>query len=93
MISTRRTILMTMAAFALQPLALGAWFALIPHIKDTLELSKAELAIALLGQPIAIIPGLQIASRVLNLIGPRRILALGFLLTPFAFLLPINATG
>lgn len=93
MISTRRTILMTMAVFALQPLALGAWLALIPHVKETLDLSKAELAFALLGQPLAVIPGLQIASRVLNLIGPRRILALGFVMQPFAYLLPINATG
>ena len=82
-----------MAVFALQPLALGAWLALIPQIKAALGLSKAELAFALLGQPIAIIPGLQIASRAMNVVGPRRILAMGFLMQPLVYVLPINATG
>ena len=62
MISTRRTILMTMAVFALQPLALGAWLALIPHVKETLDLSKAELAFALLGQPLAVIPSCDMVA-------------------------------
>ena len=82
-----------MAVFALQPLALGAWLALIPQIKAALGLSKAELAFALLGQPIAIIPGLQIASRAMNVVGPRRILAAGFLMQPLVYVLPVNATG
>jgi len=93
MISTRRTILCAMAVFALQPLALGAWLALIPQIKAALGLGKAELAFALLGQPIAIIPGLQIASRAMNVVGPRRILAAGFLMQPLVYVLPVNATG
>ncbi len=93
MISKQHAILLTMIVFALQPLALGAWLALIPQIKAALGLSKAELAFALLGQPIAIIPSLQLASRAIARFGPRRILAIGFVLQPLAYLLPINATG
>lgn len=70
-----------MALFALQPMAFGAWLAMIPYIKETLELSKGQLAVALLGMPVALIPTLQLASRVVAKIGPRK---------TFAFLLPIQ---
>ncbi|SMX42377.1 MFS transporter [Octadecabacter ascidiaceicola] len=80
--NTRAATLLIMALFGLQPMALGAWLAMIPYIKETLGLSKGELAVALLGMPVALIPTLQIASRVVAKIGPRKI---------FAFLLPVQA--
>lgn len=89
--TVRQTILLTMAVFALQPLALGAWLALIPQVKADLGLSKSELAIALLGNPIALIPGLQLAARVLARFGPRRVLALCFPLQSVLILLPLFA--
>ena len=70
-----------MALFMLQPMAFGAWLAMIPYIKVSLGLSKGDLALALLGLPIALIPTLQLASRVVARIGPRN---------PFAILLPIQ---
>lgn len=90
-ISTHRALLLTMAVFAIQPLAFGAWLALIPQVKAALGLNKAEFAMALLGMPIATVPSLQIASRIMHHLGPRRLLAAGFVAQPFAILLPVAA--
>lgn len=80
-----------MAVFFLQPLALGGWLALIPSVKDALGLSKGELAFALMGVPIALIPGLQIAGHVIGRFGPRRVATVFFPLQALAFLLPFVA--
>ena len=87
----RRTVFLTMLVFALQPLAFGAWLALIPHVKETLALSKAELAIALLGMPLGVLPGLQLGGRLMGRIGPRRVLAIAFPLQALAMALPVIA--
>lgn len=87
---TRATLLI-MAVFLLQPLALGGWLALIPEVKESLGLSKGQLAFALMGVPVALVPGLQIAGRVINNVGPRRIAAIFFPLQALAFLLPFAA--
>ena len=50
--TARRATLLIMSLFVLQPLAIGGWLALIPHVKETLSLSKGELALALLGMPL-----------------------------------------
>ena len=89
--STHRATLLIMAVFFLQPLALGGWLALIPTVKDALGLSKGELAIALMGVPVALIPGLQIAGHVIGRFGPRRVATVFFPLQAFAFLLPFLA--
>lgn len=86
----RRAILLTMAIFMLQPLAFGAWLALIPVVKANLGLDKAQLAIALLGLPVASLPSLQLASRMLTRFGPRRILFVTFPIFSLLFLLPLN---
>jgi len=78
---TTKATLLIMSLFMLQPFAYGAWLAMIPYIKDTLALSKGELAIALLGMPLALIPMLRVASRIVANFGPRRI---------FAYLLPVQ---
>lgn len=91
MLVSRSTIYMCMAVFGLQPLALGVWFALIPEVKTALSLSKADLALALLGMPFALIPALQLASRMISRFGPRRILMIGFPLQALAFTLPLMA--
>ena len=87
---TRATLLI-MAVFLLQPLALGGWLALIPDIKSDLDLSKGQLAFALLGVPLALVPGLQIAGRVIARFGPRRVAAIFFPLQAVALLLPLLA--
>lgn len=87
---TRATILI-MSVFLLQPLALGGWLALIPDVKENLGLSKGQLAFALMGVPIALVPALQIAGRVISIYGPRRVATLFFPLQALAFLLPFAA--
>lgn len=72
-----RTVVATMAIFFVQPLTMGAWFALIPHVKAVLGLSKAELAFALLGSPIAMLLALQVAGPVVSRFGPRRVIMVG----------------
>ncbi|WP_342077709.1 MFS transporter [Yoonia sp. SS1-5] len=91
MADTRRNILLIMAVFALEPVPFGAWLALIPYVKETLGLDKAQLALALLGMPIALIPSLSLASRLVVRIGPRRLLAAGFAVQAVLVFLPLLA--
>ncbi len=88
--ATRATYLI-MAAFVLQPLLIGGWLALIPLIKEDLGLSKAQLAYALLGMPVALVPSLQIAGRVIARSGPRRVFMVFFPLQSLAALLVLLA--
>ena len=82
-----------MSLFMLQPMAFGAWLAMIPYIKETLALSKGQLAIALLGMPIALVPTLQLASRVVAKIGPRKTFAILLPIQTGVVLLPFLATS
>ena len=91
--STRAATLLIMALFALQPMAFGAWLAMIPYIKESLGLSKSELALALLGLPIALLPTLQLASRIVARIGPRKTFAILLPIQTGVVLLPFLATG
>ena len=90
-LDARRATLLIMALFVLQPLPIGGWLALIPHVKETLGLSKGELALALIGMPIALIPFLQVAGRVVARFGPRRIFMVFFPLQSVAVFLPLIA--
>ncbi len=74
----RRGVLLIMAIFCLQPMVIGAWLALIPYVKDDLGLTKLDLAIALLGMPLALIVALQFAGKVVARFGLRRMLMAAF---------------
>ena len=78
MIRTRRTIYLTFLAFALEPVPVGVWFALIPEVMAGIGLSKAELAVALLGMQLGVLGVLQLMGRLLHRFGPRRILAVAY---------------
>ncbi|MCF2906317.1 MFS transporter [Octadecabacter sp. CECT 8868] len=91
--TTKKATILIMALFFLQPMAFGAWLALIPYIKETLGLSKSDLALALLGMPIALIPTLQLASRIVAKIGPRKTFAFMLPIQTAAVLLPFMASG
>ena len=71
-----RATFLIMTMFFLQPLVIGGWLALIPLVKDSLGLSKGELAVALLGAPLALLPSLQMAGRLLPRFGPRRFITI-----------------
>lgn len=89
--SKHRALVLTLAVFALQPMVLGGWLALIPMVKAALGLSKSDLALALLGMPVATIIALQIASRLIPRLGPRRIMLVMFPVQGAMFLLPLLA--
>ena len=82
-----------MALFFLQPIAIGGWLALIPEVKATLALNKAELAVALLGLPIALMLSLNAAGPVLARFGARKVMAVAFPLNAIAAILPVLAWG
>ena len=87
----RRGALLIMALFCLQPMAIGAWLALIPYIKETLELSKFDLSLALLGMPAALLITLQFVGRVVTSIGVRRLVVMTFPAQCAAAFLPLFA--
>jgi MFS family permease len=87
----RRGVYLIMALFCLQPMALGAWLALIPYIKETLQLTKFDLAIALLGMPVAVLAALQFAGGLSTRIGVRRLVLATFPLQCLAAFLPLIA--
>lgn len=80
-----------MALFCLQPMALGTWLALIPSVKETLQLSKFELSLALLGMPVAVLVALQFAGALSTRIGVRRLVVMTFPLQGLAAFLPLLA--
>ena len=82
-----------MALFCLQPMALGAWLALIPYTKETLELSKFDLSLALLGMPLAVLVALQFAGTLSTRIGIRRLVVMTFPLQGMAAILPLLANS
>jgi len=90
---TKAATVYIMALFALQPMAFGSWLAMIPYVKDALTLSKSELALALLGMPLALIPTLQLASNIVAKIGPRKTFALLLPIQTFAVLLLFLTVG
>ena len=90
-LSAMRSTFLIMAMFLVQPLVIGGWLAIIPLVQEGLGLSKAELALALMGTPIALIPCLQVAGRVVARFGPRRIFVAAFPLQSVAGLLPLVA--
>ncbi len=91
--TSRTATLIIMALFGLQPMAFGAWLAMIPYIKDTLGLTNAQLAMAMIGQPLALIAVLQPASRIVSRVGPRRTFQMLLPVQTLIILTPFLATG
>lgn len=82
---------LTILLFGVQPISYGAWLAFIPIVKTTLDLSKTDLALALLGMPIASVLCLHVASRVIPIFGPRKVLAVLFPVQAVALAVPVLA--
>ena len=90
-VDVRAATILIMSLFCLQPMVIGSWLALIPQVKESIGLSKAELAIALLGMPSALLIALQIAGRTVARIGVRRLFLYAFPLQAAASLFPVLA--
>ena len=91
--TTRKGVFLIMALFCLQPMALGAWLALIPFVKESLELSKFDLSLALLGMPVAVLVALQFAGRLSTTFGVRRLVVATFPVQCLAGFLPLIANS
>ncbi|MEJ6392847.1 MFS transporter [Gymnodinialimonas sp. 2305UL16-5] len=91
MAPARRNLFLTFAVFALEPMPFGAWLALIPEVKTALGLSKADLALALLGMPMGVFLMLQWSGRLVSRIGPRRLLAIALPVQALLVFLPLLA--
>ncbi len=89
----RTAVRLIMLLFVLQPIAIGAWLALIPEVQTSLGLSNFQLAMALLGMPAALVPTLQFAGAVVGRFGPRRVFMVGFPAQGLAVMLPLSATS
>lgn len=87
----KRATRLIMALFMLQPMGFGAWLAMIPYVKEVLAFSKSDLALALLGMPIALLVTLQTASTIVERIGARRSFMIVLPLQACAMLLPFLA--
>lgn len=66
-------------AFALQPVALGAWFPRIPQIQAALDLSPSELAYALMGVPVGLLSALTFGGYIAEKLGTRGLLLVGMI--------------
>ena len=86
-------ILMSMIVFFVQPIHLGLWLSRVAEIQTTLELSKSQLALALLGMPSGLLPSLYFAGRTVEELGPRRALLIVFVPMLLAGILPSLASG
>ena len=89
----RTATLLIMSLFCLQPMVIGGWLALIPHVKESIGLSKSELAIALLGMPSALLIALQIAGRTVSRVGVRTLFLFAFPLQAIASIFPLLANS
>ncbi|MFT4706236.1 MAG: MFS family permease [Yoonia sp.] len=86
-------VLMCMIVFFAQPIHLGLWLSRVAEVQSTLGLTKAQLAIALLGMPTGLLPSLYFAGRTVGKLGPRRALLIAFVPMLLAGILPSLATG
>lgn len=67
-----------MFIFFLEPLVFGNWLSRIPEVQAALGLSPAQLALALLGMPIANLMILPFAGRICDWVGARNLLIAAF---------------
>lgn len=67
-----------MFIFFLEPLVFGNWLSRIPEVQAGLGLSPAQLALALLGMPIANLMILPFAGRICDWVGARNLLITAF---------------
>lgn len=86
-------VLMCMIVFFAQPIHMGLWLSRVAEVQTTLGLTKAQLALALLGMPSGLLPSLYLAGRTVEKLGPRRALLIVFVPMLLAGILPSLASG
>ena len=71
-------IFQVMGIFFIQPFVLGVWLSIIPKVQSGLNLDASQLALGLMGTPMGMLITLPFAGKVVNSVGIRKILYIGF---------------
>ncbi|MFY0660042.1 MAG: MFS transporter [Shimia sp.] len=85
------TVRLIMALFFLHPFALGGWLPHIPFVQSNLELSNAQLALALLGLPMAFVFMSKFAAKIVARHGAPKVLLTMFPVQAVTVVLPLLA--
>jgi predicted MFS family arabinose efflux permease len=89
----RRARLAVHGLFLLAGLAIGAWTARIPAIKERLALGDGELSLGLLGIAVGAIAAMSFAGRLVDRLGSHRVMIPAALAQGVALILPALAPG
>ncbi len=85
------TVRLIMALFFLNPFALGGWLPHIPFVQSKLDLTNAQLALSLLGLPLAFVFISKLAAKVVARYGAPKVFLIFFPLQAATVLLPLYA--
>ena len=77
-----------MGLFFLYSFSLSNWFIRIPDVQERLALEPARLALCLLGVPIGLVCAMLFSGPLVEKLGPRLAIRLGFLILLVPLLLP-----
>ena len=79
--------------FATESLVFGSWVAHIPHVKDTLQLSDAELGMTLFAMPAGLITMNPLTARVVAKLGGANACFWAAIALCCSVIIPVNATN
>ncbi|SMP23333.1 MFS transporter [Shimia sagamensis] len=85
------TVRLIMALFFLHPFALGGWLPHIPHVQSKLDLTNAQLALSLLGLPLAFVFISKLGAKIVAQYGAPRVLQVFFPIQAVTVVLPLYA--
>jgi len=85
------TVRLIMALFFLHPFALGSWLPQIPFVQTKLDLTNAQLALSLLGLPMAFVFFSKFAAKIVAQHGAPRVLFAVFPIQAVTVVLPLFA--
>lgn len=87
------TVRLLMALFFLHPFALGGWLPHIPHVQSNLDLSNAQLAVSLLGLPLAFVFISKRAAKFVAQNGAPKVFLIFFPIQATTVVLPLFAVN
>ena len=85
------TVRLIMALFFLHPFALGSWLPQIPFVQTKLDLTNAQLALSLLGLPMAFVFFSKFAAKIVARHGAPKVFLAFFPVQAVTVVLPLFA--
>lgn len=79
--------------FATESLVFGSWVAHIPHVKDTLQLSEAQLGMTLFAMPAGLITMNPLTAWIVSKLGQANACFWAAIALCCSLLIPVNATN